>query len=82
MKTKEIKYDIPEIFKIVVSQLQECFDGKRTEFKFSLHPIGTEFQKKVWQELLHTPCEKTSSHLELSKKISDVKAIRAITTAN
>jgi methylated-DNA-[protein]-cysteine S-methyltransferase len=55
---------------------------ERTEFTFLLNPIGTEFQKKVWQELLHTPCEKTCSNLELSKKIIDVKAIRAITTAN
>jgi methylated-DNA-[protein]-cysteine S-methyltransferase len=43
---------------------------------------GTEFQKKVWQELLHIPYGKTCSYLDLSKKIGDVKAIRAVASAN
>ena len=47
-----------------------------------LHPSGTEFQKKVWQELLNIPFGKTCSYLELSKKLGDVKAIRAVAAAN
>lgn len=63
-------------------QLQEYFEGKRTHFTFLLHPSGTEFQKKVWQELLNIPYGKTCSYLELSKKLGDVKAIRAVAAAN
>ena len=78
----EISTKIPKELKDVILQLQEYFDGKRTEFTFLLNPSGTEFQKKVWQELLNIPFGKTCSYLELSKKLGDVKAIRAVASAN
>lgn len=78
----EITTEIPEIFNEVISQLQDYFDGKRKEFTFTINPIGTEFQKKVWQELLQIPFGKTCSYLDLSKKLGDVKAIRAVAAAN
>jgi len=78
----EISTTIPNELQEVVLQLQEYFDGKRTEFTFLLNPSGTEFQKKVWQELLNIPFGKTCSYLELSKKLGDVKAIRAVASAN
>lgn len=78
----EITSKIPSKLKEAVLQLQEYFDGKRTHFTFLLHPSGTEFQKKVWQELLNIPFGKTCSYLELSKKLGDVKAIRAVAAAN
>ena len=78
----EITSIIPSKLKEAVLQLQEYFEGKRTHFTFLLHPSGTEFQKKVWQELLNIPFGKTCSYLELSKKLGDVKAIRAVAAAN
>lgn len=78
----EITSKIPSKLKNAVIQLQEYFEGKRTHFTFLLHPSGTEFQKKVWQELLNIPFGKTCSYLELSKKLGDVKAIRAVAAAN
>lgn len=78
----EITSKIPSKLKDAVIQLQEYFEGKRTHFTFLLHPSGTEFQKKVWQELLNIPFGKTCSYLELSKKLGDVKAIRAVAAAN
>ena len=78
----EITSKIPSELKEVVIQLQEYFEGKRTLFTFLLHPSGTEFQKKVWQELLNIPFGKTCSYLELSKKLGDIKAIRAVAAAN
>ena len=78
----EITSKIPSKLKEAVIQLQEYFEGKRTHFTFLLHPSGTEFQKKVWQELLNIPFGKTCSYLELSKKMGDVKAIRAVAAAN
>ncbi|MGG7033831.1 MAG: methylated-DNA--[protein]-cysteine S-methyltransferase [Flavobacterium sp.] len=74
--------EIPVFLKEAVSQLQEYFEGKRTSFNFELNPKGTEFQKKVWQELLNIPFGKTISYLELSQKLGDVKAIRAVASAN
>ena len=73
---------IPVVLKDAVKQLQEYFEGKRTEFAFKLNPQGTEFQQKVWQELLNIPFGKTTSYMDLSKKLGDVKAIRAVASAN
>jgi methylated-DNA-[protein]-cysteine S-methyltransferase len=73
---------IPVALQEAVTQLQEYFEGKRTEFTFKLNPKGTEFQQKVWQELLNIPFGKTTSYMDLSKKLGDVKAIRAVASAN
>ncbi len=65
-----------------VCQLIDYFDGKRTHFTFKLNPTGTEFQQKVWEGLLEIPFGQTMSYLELSKKLGDVKASRAVASAN
>ncbi len=78
----EITKKIPLELQEAVKQLGEYFNGTRNEFTFSLNPKGTDFQKKVWQELLQIPYGKTTSYLELSKKLGDVKAIRAVASAN
>lgn len=65
-----------------VQQLDEYFLGNRKEFELNLSPSGTEFQGKVWTELLKVPFGKTRSYLEQSKKLGDVKAIRAVASAN
>ena len=78
----EISTKIPKELKEAVLQLKDYFEGKRTEFSFKINPAGTDFQQKVWQELLNIPFGKTCSYLELSKKLGDVKAIRAVASAN
>ena len=78
----ELSIEIPKKLKEAVNQLQEYFEGKRTDFTFKLNPKGTEFQQKVWKGLLEIPFGKTISYLELSKKLGDVKAIRAVASAN
>jgi methylated-DNA-[protein]-cysteine S-methyltransferase len=78
----EISNSIPAELQEAVSQLGDYFEGNRTEFTFKLNPKGTEFQQKVWQELRNIPFGKTISYLDLSKKLDDVKAIRAVASAN
>ncbi len=82
--TEDIKYDevIPEELEDCVYQLREYFAGERREFDLKLNPEGSDFQKRVWDELLKIPFSKTMSYLELSKKLGDVKAIRAVAGAN
>lgn len=77
----EISKTIPIQLKEAVSQLQDYFAGNRTNFTFKLNPKGNDFQQRVWQELLNIPFSKTLSYLELSKKLGDVKAIRAVASA-
>ena len=78
----EVSVSIPKELEQAVIQLQEYFVGKRNDFHLKLNPKGTEFQQRVWQELLNIPFGKTLSYLELSKKLGDVKAIRAVAAAN
>ncbi|MCI4442677.1 MAG: methylated-DNA--[protein]-cysteine S-methyltransferase [Lentimicrobium sp.] len=73
---------IPIVLQEAVLQLNEYFEEKRTDFTFKLNPSGTEFQQKVWKGLLEIPFGKTMSYMELSKKMGDVKAIRAVASAN
>lgn len=65
-----------------VKQLDEYFVGNRKEFGLNLEPKGTPFQKKVWNKLMDVPFGKTQSYMELSKKLGDEKAIRAVANAN
>lgn len=78
----ETSKNISVFLKDCVQQLDEYFNGERTEFSIKLNPKGTAFQKKVWNELLNIPFGKTRSYLEQTKKIGDVKAIRAVASAN
>lgn len=78
----QISSVIPEVLRDAVSELIDYFDGKRNDFSFKLNPTGTDFQQKVWKGLLEIPFGKTMSYLDLSKKIGDAKAIRAVASAN
>mgnify|MGYP005989082719 CR=1 FL=1 len=65
-----------------VVQLEEYFIGARTKFDLKLNPKGTDFQQKVWKELLNIPFNKVRTYLEQTKALGDVKAIRAVASAN
>lgn len=78
----EVSSEIPVCLEKAVFQLNEYFEGKRIDFTFQLNPAGTGFQQKVWCALIDIPFGKTMSYLELSKKLGDVKAIRAVASAN
>lgn len=59
-------------------QLEEYFLGKRKIFEVSFALEGTEFQKKVWNEVYKIPYGKTVSYREIAKKIGNEKAARAV----
>ena len=78
----ETSKEIPICLQDCVLQLEEYFKGKRDSFNLTVNPKGTKFQIKVWKELLNIPFSKTKSYLEQSKALGDVKAIRAVASAN
>lgn len=78
----EISEIIPRCLQSAVMQIHDYFAGTLQNFTFLLKPSGTEFQQKVWKEISQIPFGKTISYLELSKKIGDVKAVRAVASAN
>ncbi|MEO9513010.1 MAG: methylated-DNA--[protein]-cysteine S-methyltransferase [Flavobacteriaceae bacterium] len=82
LNEKILNSTIPEVLEDVVYQFKEYFEGNRENFDLKLNPEGTDFQKKVWKALCDIPYGKTVSYLELSKKLGDPKAIRAVAAAN
>ena len=78
----DYKKKISEGIHLCTKQMDEYFSGQRREFDFPFSQEGTRFQKKVWDELLNIPFGKVISYLELSKRIGDPKAIRAVGTSN
>lgn len=65
-----------------IVQLDEYFSGKRKTFELPLKQDGTEFQQQVWNLLLKIPFGKTISYHQLSSQYGDLKAIRAVASAN
>lgn len=81
---KEDLHSIPasSILKKCVEQLDKYFSGDILPFDLPLSQNGTAFQKRVWEALCAIPYGRTISYLELSKRLGDTKAIRAVGTAN
>ena len=77
-----ISETIPRELNDVVTQLQEYFEGKRSTFNVKISPKGTDFQKRVWNELLNIPFGKTLNYQEIANKLGDPKVIRAAASAN
>jgi methylated-DNA-[protein]-cysteine S-methyltransferase len=71
-----------EILQKCKQQLVDYFSGKALVFDLPLSPVGTEFQQKVWAELLKIPYGETITYLELAVRLGDAKAVRAVGTAN
>ncbi|DAA83238.1 MAG TPA: cysteine methyltransferase [Cyanobacteria bacterium UBA10660] len=69
------------LIKTIKIQLDEYFEGKRKKFNIKLNPKGSEFQKRVWMELLKIPYGKTKSYSEIATNISNQKAQRAVGSA-
>lgn len=63
-------------------QLESYFSGELMNFDLPLAPEGTEFQQKVWAELLKIPYGETITYLDLAVRLGDPKCIRAAGTAN
>lgn len=81
LQAKYVEED-SEIIKKTRTQLAAYFAGERTSFDLPLLMVGSNFQKKVWQELLRIPWGQTESYAGLSLKLGDMKAIRAVASAN
>jgi AraC family transcriptional regulator, regulatory protein of adaptative response / methylated-DNA-[protein]-cysteine methyltransferase len=64
-------------------ELAEYFTGKRKEFTVSLAPVGTAFQRSVWDELQEIPYGETCSYEDLARAVrGTTKGPRAVGQAN
>ena len=74
--------NMPQLVIQCIEQLIQYFQGERRVFELPIHQPGSEFQQQVWGQLMTIPFGKTISYLELARKIGDLKATRAVATAN
>lgn len=63
------------------AQLHEYFAGERTTFDLPLAPVGTPFQRRVWQAIAGVPFGTTISYAELARRIGMPSAVRAAAAA-
>lgn len=70
------------LIKRAYRQLSEYFLGERQVFDLPINPVGTEFQKKVWHELVKIPYGKTVSYKDIAIAVGNEKASRAVGMAN
>jgi methylated-DNA-[protein]-cysteine S-methyltransferase len=66
----------------VVRQVAEYFEGRRLKFELELAPKGTEFQQRVWRELVRIPMGETITYTELALRAGREGAARAAGRAN
>jgi O-6-methylguanine DNA methyltransferase len=82
IKDKNYILEETELILKAHNELEEYFKGERKEFTISLSPEGTEFQKKVWEELMKIPYGETKSYKDIAIKIGKPTAARAVGMAN
>lgn len=64
-------------------ELDEYFTGQRKKFGVPLDlQQATDFERKVWEQLLHIPYGKVLTYTEIATKIEQPKAARAVGKAN
>ncbi|WP_410207515.1 methylated-DNA--[protein]-cysteine S-methyltransferase [Fusobacterium sp.] len=64
------------------TQLEEYFKGQRMSFDLPLNPKGSDFQLKVWQELLKIPYGETRSYSDIALALKSKNYARAVGSAN
>ena len=65
------------------TQLGEYFAGTRTQFDLPLDPSGTDFQRRVWDELRGIGYGETASYGEIARRLGLTNtASRAVGLAN
>lgn len=69
-------------FETLEKELSEYFEGKRLDFTVPLSPVGTDFQKKVWEILRAIPYGTTRSYQDQANVLGNPKAVRAVANAN
>src|SRR5687768_13957199 len=68
----------PDAFGDVEAQLNAYFAGELTEFDVPLAPGGSEFQLRVWAELLAIPYGETASYGQIAAAVGRPDAVRAV----
>ena len=63
-------------------ELKEYFEGERQIFEVALDVKGSAFQRDAWKQLSRIPFGETISYSEQARLMGNLKAVRAVGTAN
>ena len=75
--------NVNDILKNILLQFDSYFKKKSIDFDIPINPtIGTDFQRKVWNEVKSIPFGKTKSYSDIAKKLGDPDLVRAVGAAN
>jgi len=64
------------------TEILDYFNGNLKIFTVAIDMVGTEFQKKVWQQLLSIPYGETRCYQQQAASINNVNAVRAVAKCN
>lgn len=78
----QYEFSSSNVIEKAISELEEYFAHQRTTFDIPLIFAGTDFQKKVWNQLLKIPYGTTLSYGETARQAGCPKAVRAVANAN
>ena len=70
-----------DVVRLASEQFREYLAGARREFTVPLLPIGTPFQRRVWEALMDIPYGATVSYGELARRLGMPSACRAVAAA-
>lgn len=68
--------------RVLEEELDNYFQGTLQKFTVPVVLSGSDFQNKVWKKLMDVPYGTTRTYKEQSITYGDLKAIRAVATAN
>lgn len=63
-------------------QLNRYFTGESLAFDLPLAPVGSDFQRRVWNELQRIPAGRTRSYKEMAARVRLPRGHRAVARAN
>lgn len=78
------EYNLEEtpLLKEANAQLQKYLKGELKAFDLPISLKGTDFQKKVWTELIKIPYGQTKSYKDIAESVGSPKAFRAVGMSN
>ncbi len=70
--------EVPGHFRELHGQLAEYFIGQRTDFTIDLHLVGSDFQVRVWTQLLKIKYGKVRTYGQIARAMRKPTAFRAV----
>jgi len=81
-KRPNIKINENRIIIEYLKQIDAYFDGNLKNFSINIEINGTDFYKKVWNEVKNIPYSQTKSYKDIAYAIGNPEAYRAVGNAN